>query len=289
MAPLKTLFIVGPTASGKTAVALRLAKALNGEIICADSRTIYVGLNIATAKPTSAEQAAVRHHGLDVVKPNEAYSAAQFQALAKEAIADITNRGKLPIIVGGTGLYIDGLLFDYQFGDANPALRAELEPLSIEELQERITKAGIEMPENKQNKRYLQRALEQQGINKKSLPEPVAGALVIGLNPGKDVIKGRITKRAKEMLEDGALQEAEELFNEYGYEAPAVKSTFYRAFRPHFEEGVAAKDCIEQFMQNDRHLAKRQLTWFKRNSHINWFESGDLAYDFVLQQAKTTD
>ena len=275
------LYIVGPTASGKSALAMQLAQELNGEIICADSRTIYKGLSIATAKPSAAEQATIKHYGLDIVSPNQSYSASQFQADARGWIATIQAKGKLPIIVGGTGLYIDGLLFNYEFGAAaNPELRAELAPLSVEQLQERIQSLGLPMPQNNKNKRYLERAIEQGGINTKRSDKIASGTLVIGLNPNLEVLKERIIKRAGLMLEQGALQEAKEMFNTYGYDAPAA-APFYRAFRPYFEEGLSAKECLKQYIQNDMRLAKRQVTWFKRNTDINWFTEAEAAHNFV--------
>jgi len=165
---INTIYIVGPTASGKSDLGIQIAKELNGEIICADSRTIYKNLDIATAKPSLNERKEVKHWCLDVVEPNERYSAAQFKRDAQMAIKDILSRSKLPIIVGGSGLYIDGLLYDYEFGPLeNEQLRSELELMTIEQLQEIITARNIEMPENNKNKRYLIRAIEQGGINKK--------------------------------------------------------------------------------------------------------------------------
>ncbi|NDG32437.1 tRNA (adenosine(37)-N6)-dimethylallyltransferase MiaA, partial [bacterium] len=237
MASITILFIVGPTASGKSALAIDIAKQLNGEIICADSRTVYMGLDVSTAKPSTAEQDGVKHWGLDLVSPDQRFSAADFKAYAQGKIAEIQGRGKLPIIVGGTGLYIDGLLFDYQFGPAaNEQLRAELEPLNIEQLQQRIIDAGIDMPQNVKNKRYLIRAIEQGGVNTQK-SEPMPGALVVGLNPPKELLQKRIEVRANAMQQNGALQEAEWLFKTYGYEAPAASAPFFKAYAPHFAHG----------------------------------------------------
>jgi tRNA dimethylallyltransferase len=277
---MKILFVVGPTASGKSALALEVAEKLGGEIICADSRTIYKGLDIATAKPTPEEQAKVPHWGLDLVTPDKTYSAADFKAYASERIKDIQNRGKLPIITGGTGLYVDGLLFDFDFGPAaDPEARVRLESLSLEELQAEIKARGVEMPENSRNKRYLIRALEQGGVNRrKQAIRP--DALVIGLDPGKDVLDERIRTRARQMLETGALQEAEQLFKDYGKGVPAARAPFFKAFAPYYTEGAPLEACLERFILNDRQLSKRQRTWFKRNQAINWFESAEKALPF---------
>jgi len=279
----KILFIVGPTASGKSALGMQVALALSGEIICADSRTIYKGLDIATAKPTPEDRAKVPHWGLDLVAPDERYSAADFQIYAKAAIQDIQNRGKLPIIVGGTGLYIDGVLFDFAFGPAaDPTERARLESLDLEALQQEIAQKGLEMPENHKNKRYLVRALEQGGVNHQK-HDPIPGAVVIGINPGINILETRIRTRAQEILKNGALQEAEHLFREYGSDAPAAGAPFFKAFAPHFQSGAPAKDCLERFILNDRQLAKRQIAWFKRNAMIQWFQSPTQAASSLLQ------
>lgn len=176
------VFIVGPTASGKTALAIELAREVGGEIIAADSRTIYKGMDIGTAKPSAAEQALIPHWGLDLVEPGESFSAADFKAYALQKIDEISARGHIPFIVGGTGLYVDAVLFDYQFGPAaNRDLRAQLETKSIEELQEYCKNNNIELPENSQNKRYLIRQIELQGQAKTRRFTPVDGAIVVGI------------------------------------------------------------------------------------------------------------
>lgn len=277
----RIIFIVGPTASGKTALAIDLAKTLNGEIICADSRTIYKGLSVATAKPTLAEQQGIQHWGLDLIEPNKRFSAADFKIYAQAKITDIQGRGKLPIIVGGTGLYIDSVLFDFAFGPvADDVLRQKLEPKSIEEIQQIIIDRGIQMPENSKNKRYLIRAIEQGGVNKKK-SLPMDGAVVIGLNPPKEVLQQRIEQRAKAMVQQGALDEAMWLFETFGYDAPAASAPFFKAFAPHFLEGKSIQECLERFITNDKQLAKRQIAWFKRNSHIHWFEDAGRACMYV--------
>ena len=284
MEPKPVVFIVGPTASGKSALGLELAKKINGEIICADSRTIYKGLDIATAKPSADEQAQVKHWCLDVVTPDKRYSAAQFKHDAQTAIKDIHKRGKVPIIVGGTGLYIDGLLFDYQFGPtANQKLRGELEQLTVQQLQQKLKDQNIPLPQNNKNKRYLIRAVEQGGVNTKH-SQPMVGAIVIGLAPNKQILQKRIADRALVMLHNGAIAEAEWLYITYGYDAPATAAPFYKAFAAYAQGAALQQDCLQQFIKNDQHLAKRQMTWFKRNSHIVWFDAPEHAHDFVLSK-----
>lgn len=277
------IYIVGPTASGKTKLAIQIAKKYNGEIICADSRTVYRGLDIATAKPTPAEQQGVKHWGLDLVFPNQRFTAADFKNYATAKISDINSRGRLPIVVGGSGLYIDGLLFDYDFGpDLDPKMRAELEQKSAEELLEIITINGIEKPNNFKNKRHLVRAIEQGGINRSHKTPKVGQNLVIGLNPGIDELQNRIAARAEQMLKAGALDEARQLFMGYGYEAPAAAAPFYKAYKAHFEQLAASiEDCQKRHLILERQLAKRQIIWFKRNPNIHWFETPESALDFM--------
>ncbi len=273
MSKVSSIFIVGPTASGKTELAINIAKYFNGEIICADSRTVYRGLNIGTAKPTRQEQAEIKHYGLDLINPNETFSAADFQRSAKVWMKDIKAKNKLPIIVGGSGLYIDSLLFEFDFGaPADSALRQKLENSEISELQQIIITEGIEMPENDKNRRYLIRAIEQGGINRRR-GQLMSGAVVIGIDPGQEVLDKRILQRTDKIRQAGVVEEAAWLFESYGYDAPAAAAPFYKALRPHFQSGADLDDCFRQASLNDRRLAKRQRTWFKRNPAIEWHES----------------
>ena len=156
--------IAGPTASGKTGLAISLAERFNGEIICADSRTIYRGMDVGTAKPTANDQARVPHWGVDLVDPGDRFTAADFKEYANTKIADIRNRQKIPFLVGGTGLYIDSVIFDFQFGiSPDEQVRYKLEQMSIEQLQDYCVKHNIKLPENSQNKRYIIRAIELGG------------------------------------------------------------------------------------------------------------------------------
>lgn len=274
--------VVGPTASGKTALAIEIAKKYGGEIICADSRSIYRGLSVGTAKPSLLEQEGIPHYGLDLVNPDESYSAADFQVYANEKIAEIRERGSLPILVGGSGLYVDGVLYNYEFGDsADPILRAELEALSIEDLQDRIEEAGYEMPENSQNKRYLIRAIEQGGVNRshESLP---SGTVIIGINPGAEALEERIRARAHWMIDNGVLEEARLIDEDYGWDCPGASGNIYRALRPYVEHLTEdIEKCLEDSIILDKQLAKRQMGWFKRNKDIHWFTSQSEASMFI--------
>lgn len=282
------IVITGPTASGKSALALEVAKKYGGEIICADSRTVYKGLDIGTAKPTPQEQKAVRHHLLDVVEPNQAFSAAQFKRLAVKAIQDIAGRHKLPILVGGTGLYIDAVAFDYQFG-APPDVRyrEQLHALSVESLQQRCIENNIPLPENSKNKRHLIRAIELGGLLRH--PRRLRpNTLIVAITTEKEILRSRIAKRAQEMVAKNVTQEVRQMGNKYGWETEALTGNIYRIFRPVTTGELSEQEAVELFIQSDMQLAKRQLTWLKRNPFIIWGqpEQIKLTIEHFVQQNK---
>lgn len=262
--------IVGSTASGKSELAIKAAKKFNGEIICADSRTIYKGMDIGTAKPSLQDQEEVRHHLLDIVYPDQPFTAADFKRLALQAIEDISQRGKMPVMVGGSGLYIDSVLFDYQFGKPpDLGLRQQLTRKSIEELQEICRQNNIDLPENYLNKRYLIRAIEMGGlIQQKRKLRP--NTLVVGITTNKETLKARIESRARQMVDDGVIDEVAKLGKKYDWDNEAMKGNMYRIFRTVADGTMAIDQGIEQVVQSDLRLAKKQLTWFKRNNHIVW-------------------
>jgi tRNA dimethylallyltransferase len=289
LSKIPLIVIVGPTASGKSALALMLAERHNGEIIAADSRTVYKGMDIGTAKPSRAEQAHIKHHLLDVTTPDKVFTAAEFQRQANAAIADIESRGKLPILVGGSGLYIDGVIFDFKFQPpVDAGERARLSKMSVEELQAEIVQKGYPMPENKLNPRYLMRTIERKGVTEER-GDLRANTLIIGLAPDIKVLKGRIVKRVGDMVEDGLVEETKDLVKRYGKDAPGLLSTSYKAIIQHIEGELSLEQAKEQFVLNDLHFAKRQKSWFKRNKHINWVANQAAAHEIVmtfLQQNK---
>lgn len=275
------IVIVGETASGKSALALELAEQFEGEIICADSRTIYRGMNIGTAKPTDDERSRIPHHLLDVVDPNQAFSAADFKIQALAAIADISSRGKLPILVGGTGLYIDAILFDFEFGpSANIELRKKLECKTVEELQAIITEKGYAMPENEKNKRYLIRTIERKGVVA-SKSEVRPNTLVLGLSVERDELKLRIEDRVDAMLLAGFIDEYQKLRECYVDDAPGFRAPGYKAFLSYLRGEASLEQARAEFVRNDWRLAKRQRTWFKRNKTIQWLSDRSNAVDIV--------
>lgn len=273
--------IVGPTASGKTALAIKLAQRFNGEIIAADSRTVYQGMDIGTAKPTPHEQAASRHHLIDVTTPDKQFTVADFQRLAREAMSDIARRGKLPFIVGGTGLYIDAVLYNFSLrAPADADKRAELQKRSVEELQNLLRERGIALPENSRNPRHLVRALETEGMlsERRSLP---THALLIGLDPDREVLREKITRRVDVMVEAGFINEVRKLAEQYGWDAPGLQAPGYRAFRPYIQGEISLEEAKQLFIQNDMQYAKRQKTWFKRNPDIHWISKTAEAVELI--------
>lgn len=272
MATIDPLIVItGPTASGKSALALELAERYNGEIICADSRTVYKGMDIGTAKPTIEDQNRVPHHLLDVVTPDERFTAADFQTRAREAIADIRARGKIPFVVGGTGLYIDGLILDYKFGDeADAELRKKREKMSSEELVLELKKQQIEVPHNHDNKRHLVRALEQGTINRNRSNIPQNGVFVVAIATEKTELYGRISKRADEIFAMGVVDETKALMAKYGSEFESMSGNIYPIIEQVIDGSLTIEQAKELSIIKDRQLAKRQITWLKRHDFVKW-------------------
>lgn len=279
--------IVGPTASGKSALAMRIAKRYGGEIIAADSRTVYRGMDIGTAKPTKQDQAEVPHHLLDIVEPDQSFNVAEFKRLASVAIADIESRGRIPILVGGTGLYVDSILFDYQFKDqADIKQRDELSRLTVAELQEICRQKNITLPVNDRNKRHLIRAIETGGQKgeRKKLREKT---LVVGITTKREKLRERMYARVREMVEAGAVDEVARLGARYHWQGEALKGNIYRIFRGVKSGDKPLAEAIDELVRSDMALAKRQMTWFRRHSHIVWSENPDELYrrvDTFLKQ-----
>jgi tRNA dimethylallyltransferase len=263
--------IVGPTASGKTSLALTLAERWNGEIICADSRTVYRGMDIGTAKPTKEEQARVRHWGLDLVDPDEQFSAADFKQFATRAIDDIRARGKIPFLVGGTGLYVDSVLYDFSFADApDKSLRAQLEAMTLSELHSYCRDHSIELPENDRNKRYVIRAIERKsvsGINKSLLP---ASFYIVGIATKMNTLRMRIEARTEQLFDNDVVGEATILGKKYGWNHESMTGNIYPLVNSYLEKKATLAEIKEKFTTLDYRLAKRQMTWLRRNPDIRW-------------------
>jgi tRNA dimethylallyltransferase len=281
---LPLVVIVGPTASGKTGLAVALAQQFGGEVISADSRAIYKHMDIGTAKPSVDERAGVPHWGLDLVEPGEPFSAADFKEYALHKIEEIRRRGHVPLLVGGTGLYVDAVLYDYQFGpQVDPARRQQLELLSIDALQEYCTQNNIPLPENSQNKRYLIRAIEQQGVNNKRRHEPISNSIIVGIATDREVLRTRIESRAEQLFTDGVVEEAIMLGKRYGWNSEAMTGNIYPLVRRHLSGELTLEEMKQMFITLDWRLAKRQLTWLRRNSHITWLPLEE-AQRFLVQK-----
>ena len=282
----KLVAIVGPTASGKSELAMMVARDFGGEIICADSRTIYRGMDIGTAKPSQQDQHEIKHHMLDLVDPKQSYSAAEFKAAAQEAIGEIRARHHLPIVVGGSGLYAYALLYDYEFPDgADNQLRQELQQLSIGGLVDRLKTADPEAYEtiDLQNPRRVIRAIETAGITK-TKHQLMDGAILIGINPSADELVGRIQQRTKQMMSAGLLAETSRLVDSYGAELEALRSPGYAEMLECLSGQISNTEAEDLINLHTRQLAKRQMTWFRRNPDIKWFETLEAARAYIASQ-----
>ncbi|MBW3569112.1 tRNA (adenosine(37)-N6)-dimethylallyltransferase MiaA [Candidatus Parcubacteria bacterium] len=266
--------IVGSTASGKSTLAMKLARKYGGEIICADSRTIYKQMDVGTAKPTPEDQEKVEHHCLDLINPDKNFSAADFKRCALEAIDDIRSRNKIPLVIGGSGLYVDGLMYDFDFSDkSDPARRSRLEATEIKKLQAEATKIGISPEEiNFNNKRHLARAVERGGVfnNRKPLKK---NRLILGIEVAKQELDRKIEDRIELMFSQGIESEARSLIKKYGPDAPGLLAPGYRALAEYINGTISFEAAKTRFIQNDKQLAKRQKTWFKRNKDTKWIKS----------------
>lgn len=287
---IKLLAVVGPTAVGKTALGIELAKQFNGEIISGDSQQVYRQLDIGTAKATPEEQAEAVHHLIDVRNVDETYSVYDFVQEASAAISDIVSRGKLPIIVGGTGLYLQSLLEGYHLGgqvdqEKVLAYRKELDLLSDDELFEKIVEQKIEIPQI--NRRRAIRALELAKFGK-DLENKVTDydAYLIGLNDDRQVLYDRINRRVDLMVENGVLDEAKWLYDNYR-EVQAARAIGYKELFPYFSGEDSLENCVEKLKQNTRRFAKRQLTWFRNRMAVQFYNVSET--DFKTKVAEDVD
>lgn len=271
----KIIVVAGPTAVGKTALGIELAQRFNGEIISGDSQQVYQSLNIGTAKASPKEQAAAVHHLIDVRHVTQNYSAFDFVTEAHEAIDDIISRDKLPIIVGGTGLYLQSLLEGYHLGgnldqEALLDYRKELEQEDDQVLFDKVEKLAIDIPQL--NRRRAIRALElakfgQDLTNQDSELE----ALVIGLTDERQVLYDRINSRVDVMLQNGLLEEAKWLYDHYPQSQSAC-GIGYKELFPYFEGQEDLETSVARLKQNTRRFAKRQLTWFRNRMTVDFYQ-----------------
>lgn len=300
----RVLAVAGPTASGKTWLGVQLAKIYGGEVISADSMQIYKGMDIASAKPTKEEMQGIPHHLIDFLDRDISFSAADYVRLAKEKIAEVLSRGKLPIIVGGTGLYIDSLLENVKFSDggSDEKYRKELYDFvgkeGNEALYARLLEADPEAAEtiHPNNLVRVVRALEVihvtgrkfSELKKESrLVESPYDSLIIGLNfENRQNLYDRIDFRVDEMMKNGLLEEAEELWRQ-GSMKTAANAIGFKEFIPFFENHMSVEACIDKIKQETRRYAKRQLTWFRKNQRIQWIILGEFdKKNEILEKSK---
>lgn len=287
----KIIIIVGPTAVGKTSLSLSLAKAVNGEIISGDSMQIYRNLTIGTAKVSKEEQQEIPHYLIDEVDVETSYAVSDFQKRARFLIEEISARGKVPIIVGGTGLYIESLLYDVTFGGSgenDPAFREAQEAIAIEKgnhyLWEQLIKVDASAAENIHfnNRRRVIRALEVYHVtgqpfssyqSERKEKELLYDAKIIGLTTDREELYQRINLRVDQMFEKGLIQEADWLYQRQLPDAQASRGIGYKELVPYFEKKATLQEAKEAIQQNSRRYAKRQLTWFKnRLENVVWFD-----------------
>lgn len=293
--------VLGPTASGKTSLGIEIAEKFGGEIISADSMQIYENMDIATAKPSADELARVKHHLIGFVPMGEVFSVAKYKDKAIETIDDILSRGKLPVVVGGTGFYIDTLVkntefFDYEDSDVRVKLEQRLENEGIETLYEELGKIDPITAERlhiNDVKRIL-RALEVYYLTGKTISEQdehshLNGSkyswLLIGLRAeDRQYLYNRINLRVDMMLEEGLLDETKSFFDSE-VSSTAAQAIGYKELRPYIDGLVSLDDAVEKLKMETRRYAKRQLTWFRRNPEIHWFDIDKLTAQELIEKA----
>ncbi len=285
---INVISVVGPTASGKTKLSVELAKVLNGEIVSADSMQIYKGMTIATAKPTLSEMQGIRHHLMDFLAPEESYSVARFVVDAGEAISRISSNNKLPIIVGGTGLYVDSLLNNIKFNDTerNKTVCEELNQIyltcGVDKLLEILSecdKITADKLKDERNPKRIIRAIEfyrttgtpiSQQVAESKLEESPYNAIKIGLAfRDRQNLYDRINLRVDLMVEQGLIEEARAVLLS-PLSQTSAKAIGYKELAPYFDGQKTLDECIENLKRETRRYAKRQITWFKRDTEINW-------------------
>lgn len=282
----KVIVIVGPTASGKTSLSIEIAKRFNGEIISADSMQIYKYMDIATAKPTAEEMQGIKHHLIDFLSPCEKFSVAKYKELCYGCIDDIIERNKLPIIVGGTGLYIDTVVNNTVFlegdsSDIRNTLEKNCEENGIESLYEKLKKIDPQSAEklHLSDKKRIIRALEVYYSTGKTISEQNRLShtekskydfIIIGLNANdREILYNRINSRVDLMIESGLIEEAQNFYNS-DFSLTAVQAIGYKELKPYLDGFCTLEEAKEKLKMETRRYAKRQLTWFRRNKDINW-------------------
>lgn len=284
----KVLSIVGPTAVGKTALSIQLAKQFSAEIISGDSMQVYKGMDIGTGKITHEEMQGITHYMLDIKEPNESFSVAEFKERVEHYIDVIHKQNKLPIIVGGTGLYIQSVLYDYHFSDRkrnetiSKRLEQHVKEHGVDELYERLQQIDPEQAEkiHPNNYRRVIRALEiyettgltMSQYHKQQKKEAKYDYLIIGLEMERTLLYEKINRRVDEMIEIGLVDEVKSLYNQGLENSQAMKAIGYKELIPYFNGKQTLEQSIQLLKHNTRRYAKRQFTWFKNKMNVEWFD-----------------
>jgi len=279
----KVLTIVGPTAVGKTKLSIELAKQLNGEIISGDAMQIYRGMDIGTAKITPSEMEGIPHHLLDEKNPDETYSVAEFQKTVRAKIDDISDRGKLPIIVGGTGLYIKAVLYDYEFTDEETPRGEQYEELTNEALHIKLAAIDPESAKvlHPNNRRRVVRALNIYHATNQTKSETIEkqakkllyDVTLIGLTDQREKLYERINHRVDDMIEGGLLEEVKRLHTAgIKRDAQSIQAIGYKEIYDYLDGATDLETAMELVKRNSRRLAKRQYTWFRNQMDVTWFD-----------------
>ena len=292
MKKIPVIAVVGPTASGKTSLSINIAKNFRGQVVSADSMQIYEKMDIATAKPTAEEMQGIPHHLIGFQPIDKKFSVAEYVSLANKCIEKIHNEGDLPVVAGGTGLYIDSLLQNIQFSkeEENTHIRKELTDLFDEKGAEYMLETLREIDPLTAERLHLKdksriiRALEIYKVTGKTMTEQKAlsktepspyNSLIIGINyRDRNVLYDRINRRVDIMLENGLLEEAKDFYN-IPQDKTACQAIGYKELAPYFKGEKDLTECVEKLKQETRHYAKRQLTWFRKNESINWIYPDD--------------
>ena len=287
------IVICGPTASGKTALSIELAKRINGEIVSADSMQIYKDMNIGSAKVTPEEMQKIKHYLIDFVSPDQRYSVANYKLDAKQAIEEILNKGKTPIVVGGTGLYIDSLIYEIEYNDIkiNEDYRKKLENIKEKEGLEKLYEMAVKIDPiamqkiSKNDSKRIMRILEIYEATGKTKTEQEAESRtkevsynykVFAITMDREKLYDRINKRVDIMLEKGLIEEVENLLNKYKEFPTAMQGLGYKEVRDYLEGNLSKQEMIDKIKMETRRYAKRQITWFKKNKQTIWIEPQDL-------------
>lgn len=288
----KVIVIVGPTASGKTKLAIELAKIINGEIISCDSMQIYKEMNIGTAKPTIDEQKEIKHYLIDIVSPDERFSVSEYQKIAENAIEEIIHKGKVPIVVGGTGLYANSLIYGIKFLDIKfdekyrEELEKRVEQEGLKNLYEEAKKIDPEAMKNitQNDKKRILRVLEiykQTGMTKtkqdelSKLEETKYEYKVFGINIEREILYKKINHRVDEMLEQGLVEEVKTIYKKHKKTPTAMQAIGYKEVVEYLNNNISEEEMIEKIKMETRRYAKRQITWFKKNKEIVWLNGLD--------------